>query len=107
MSKIIPFALGAIAALFLGAATRARADDADEALRRFVAHPTDCAQLFGGPAYGDSVTEQWSRDLAEAMPGGLADAPREIGRVIAACQAELKTRAEGSKDEERAAKASR
>lgn len=67
--------------------------DVDAAVARFVKHPTHCAQLFGGDAYGDTVSDQWSRDLAATMRGGLADAPAELARVQHACRQELEARA--------------
>jgi hypothetical protein len=67
--------------------------DVDAALARFVKHPTHCAQLFGGDAYGDTVSDQWSRDLAATMRGGLAEAPAELARVQQACRQELEARA--------------
>ena len=74
----------------------AQTEDRSAAQRRFVSHPTHCAQLFGGPGYGDTVSSEWSNDLAASLDGAPAQAPAQIAALRVACAKELQTRAESN-----------
>ena len=56
---------------------------------RFSRQAHNCSQFIGGPAFGDSVSADYSRQLAAALAGGKGDDNAALQRIQSACTARL------------------